>query len=174
VGFDAPRSPAPNADERELLLGFAAWQRSQVVAASHGLTEEQLRWTPDRRLLPIIGVINHLVHMEWRWIEGRCLGSPFPPRTDEFVVPPEVSIADVVDAYWQQAQRTEKIVRAATSLDTPCLGDEGDRGPAHVLLGFDEPIDLRWALLHVIEETAHHAGHADSTRELIDGTQMRA
>jgi hypothetical protein len=65
-------------------------------------------------------------------------------------------------------------VRAAPSLDAPCLGDEGDRGPAHVLLGFDQPIDLCWVLLHLIEETAHHAGHADSTREMLDGTKMRA
>jgi Protein of unknown function (DUF664) len=45
--------------------------------------------------------------------------------------------------------------------------------PAHVLLGLATPIDLRWVLLHLLEETAHHAGHADSTRELIDGTKTR-
>jgi hypothetical protein len=174
VAFGAPRSPRPNTDERELLLGFAAWQRAQVVATAAGLTDVQLRWTPDARLLPIIGVVNHLTHMEWRWIEGRYLGSPFPPRTEEFVLRRDVTGDDVIDAYWQQAQRTEEIVRAAPSLDAPCLGDEGGRGPAHVLLGFDEPIDLRWALLHVIEETAHHAGHADATREMLDGTKMRA
>ncbi|HWS48265.1 MAG TPA: DUF664 domain-containing protein [Acidimicrobiia bacterium] len=37
-----------------------------------------------------------------------------------------------------------------------------------------EPIDLRWTVLHLIEETAHHAGHADATRELIDRRRMRA
>ena len=30
--------------------------------------------------------------------------------------------------------------------------------------------DLRWVLLHLIEETARHAGHVDATRELLDGT----
>ncbi len=64
-----------------------------------------------------------------------------------------------IDAYWQQAQRTETIVRAAATLDGPCLGDEGGRGPAHLLLG-SIPITLRWVLLHLVEETAHHAGHA--------------
>jgi hypothetical protein len=174
VGFAAPRSPSPTTDERELLLGFASWQRAQVVATADGLTEAQLRWTPDARLLPIIGVINHLAHMEWRWVEGRYLGSGFPSRTEEFVVGDDVTGAQVVDAYWRQAERTEAIVRAAPTLDAPCLGDEGGRGPAHVLLGFDEPVDLRWVLLHVIEETAHHAGHADATREMLDGTKMRA
>jgi hypothetical protein len=133
VGFAAPRSPSPTTDERELLLGFASWQRAQVVATADGLTEAQLRWTPDARLLPIIGVINHLAHMEWRWVEARYLGSGFPSRTEEFVVGDDVTGAQVVDAYWRQAERTEAIVRAAPTLDAPCLGDEGGRGPAHVL-----------------------------------------
>ncbi|MGK2948569.1 MAG: DUF664 domain-containing protein [Acidimicrobiales bacterium] len=111
--------------------------------------------------------------MEWRWVEGRYLSSEFPPRTEEFTVAPEVTGADLIEAYWQQAQRTETIVRAARTLDAPCLGDEGGRGPAHQLLGFDRPVTLRWLLLHLVEETAHHAGHADATREMLDGMKMR-
>ena len=59
------------------------------------------------------------------------------------------------------------------SLIVACIGQEGDFPAAHVLLGHSEPLDLRWVVLHLIEETAHHAGHADSTRELIDGKKMR-
>ena len=173
MGFARPQSPAPGADERELLLGYIRWQREQVVATADGLTEEQLRWTPDGRLLPIIGIINHLAHMEWRWIEGRYLGSPFPAREEEFALGPEITGDKVIEDYWTQAQRTESIVRAAPDLAAPCLGEEGGRGPAHALLGFDRPVDLRWVLLHLVEETAHHAGHADSTREMLDGVKMR-
>jgi hypothetical protein len=174
MGFNYPPvDPEPASAERELLLGYARWQREQVVATAHGLNEEQLRWTPDGRLLPILGVINHLMHMEWRWIEGRYLGSEFPDRHEEFLLDDGVTGQGVIDAYWQQSQRSERIVRAAPSLDVPCLGDEGGRGAAHVLFGFAEPVDLRWVLLHIIEETAHHAGHADATRELLDGTRMR-
>jgi hypothetical protein len=174
VSFHEPRPPVPTADEVELLLGFARWQREQVVATATGLTDEQLRWTPDGRLLPILGVINHLTHMEWRWVEGRYLGTEFPARQDEFSLGPAITGAEVIDAYARQAQRTERVARAAPSLTAPCLGDEGGRGPAHRLLGFAQPIDVRWVLLHIIEETAHHAGHADSTREMLDGTKMRA
>jgi hypothetical protein len=174
MGFDPPRTPVPNGDERELLLGYIRWKREQVVATADGLTEAELRWTPDGKLLPIIGVVNHLAHMEWRWIEGRYLGSDFPPREEEFALGDAVTGADVVETYWRQAQRTEAAVRAAPSLQVPCLGDEGGRGPAHGLLGFDEPVDLRWVLLHILEETAHHAGHADATREMLDGKKMRA
>jgi hypothetical protein len=173
MGFGAPHSPPPGTDERELLLGFIRWQREQVVATADGLTEAELRWTPERRLLPIIGVVNHLARMEWRWIEGRYLGSTFPTREEEFALGDAITGAEVVDAYSQQAQRTEAIVRAAPSLTVSCLGDEAGRGPAHLLLGFDVPVDLRWVLLHVLEETAHHAGHADSTREMLDGRRMR-
>jgi Protein of unknown function (DUF664) len=174
MGFGALGSPPPGVDEREVLLGFIRWQREQVVVTADGLTEDELRWTPDGRLLPIIGVVNHLTHMEWRWVEGRYLGSEFPSREEEFSLGPEVTGAEVVDAYWRQSQRTEAVVRAAPTLEAPCLGDEGGRGPAHVLLGFRDLIDLRWVLLHVLEETAHHAGHADSTREMLDGKKMRA
>jgi uncharacterized damage-inducible protein DinB len=171
--FNAPRAPAPSSDEAGILLGFIRWQREQVVAAADGLTEDQLRWTPDGRLLPIIGVINHLAHAEWRWVEGRYLGSEFPDREEEFTITLDTTGAEVIDAYWQQSQRTERVVRAAPSLDVPCLGEEGGTGPAHLLLGFDAPITLRWVLLHLIEETAHHAGHADATREMLDGSKLR-
>jgi hypothetical protein len=174
VAFSLPTTPDSNSDEREVLLGYIRWQREQVVATANGLTEAELRWTPSDHLLPIIGIINHLTHMEWRWVEGRYLGSEFPARTDEFSVPDDLSGVQAIDAYWQQALRTERIVRDAPSLEVACLGDEHGRGPAHVLFGFDRPIDLRWVLLHLLEETAHHAGHADSTREMLDGRKMRS
>ena len=168
-----PVLPRPRNDEREVLLEFLRWKREQVVATTVGLSEEQLRWTPDGRLLPILGIVNHLAHMEWRWIEGRYLRSEFPPRqANEFVVPTDLTGASVIDAYFAQAARTEAIIREAESLELPCIGDEGGRGAVHELFGFDEPVDLRWVLLHVIDDTAHHAGHADSTREMLDGKRM--
>lgn len=177
VAFGPPQVPAPSADEREVLLGFLRWKRAQVVATAEGLTDAQVRWQPTAesgvRLLPILGILNHLSSMEWRWVEGRYLGSPFPPRqADEFHPPDDVTLASVLEAYAAQADRIESIVRAAPSLDVPCVGEEGRRGPVHAIFGFDEPVSLRWVLLHVIDDTSHHAGHADSTRELLDGRRM--
>jgi hypothetical protein len=74
----------------------------------------------------------------------------------------EVTLADVIDAYRARQARTESIVRSAPDLDVACTGS--DRQPT------PHGLDLRWVLLHLIEETAHHAGHADSTREMLDGT----
>ena len=170
--FEEP-IPVPTNDERELLLRFLRRQRAEVIASADGLTEEQARWTPDGALLPIVGILNHLTHVESRWIDGRYLRRPFPSRSEEFHLDGELSLTQVVDAYRARGKQTDHIVSEAPSLETACLGQEGDGPPAHVLLGLPEPLDLRWVLLHLIEETAHHAGHADSTRELIDGKKMR-
>ena len=170
--FRSPRVIIPTTDERELLLRFLHRQREEVVATADGLSDDQARWSPGGRLLPIVGIINHLVKVEWRWIAGRYLQCEFPPRTDEFH--DQRPLADVVAAYWDQAQQTDAAIRAAPSLDAPCLGREGDYPAAHLLLGLNQPLDLRWVVLHLIEETAHHAGHADATREMLDGKKMRA
>jgi len=74
-------------------------------------------------------------------------GAPFPERGEEFVVGPDRSIDEVVGAYRERARRTEDVVRAAPSLDVPCLGREGTGEPVHVLLDLREPIDLRWVIL---------------------------
>jgi hypothetical protein len=170
VSFD----PAPpTSDERELLLGFLARQRAEVMAAARGLDDAQAAWTPDGRLLPMGGIVHHLSHVVARWIDGRYLGEPFALRSEEVRPSPPPPIAEVLEHYRDRAVRTAAVVRAAADLDVPCLGREGDLPPAHELLGFERPLDLRWVLVHLIEETAHHAGHADATRELLDGTKTR-
>ena len=124
MSFALPSTVVPTSDERELLLRFLHRQREEVVATAEGLSDDDARWTPDGRLLPIVGIINHLTHAEWRWIEGRYLGREFPPRTDEFA-PDSPTIDGVRAAYWAQAQSTDEIVRAAPSLEAPCVGREG-------------------------------------------------
>jgi len=160
----------PSSDEREVFLTYLRAKRGDVVRSAEGLDEDQLRWTPEGRLLPIIGIINHLAHVEQRWIDGRYLGMPFGVRTDEFTVDRSLTGAAAIAAYDARAGATEASVRAAGDLSAPCLGREGDGPPVHELLGLSGPVDLRWVLLHLVEETAHHAGHADATREMLDGT----
>jgi len=80
------------------------------------------------------------------------------PSEDEFspAPGPEFGVAQAVAAYRARAAATDAFARAAPSLAEPCL-----RGHER---------DLRWVLLHLINETGRHAGHADATRELLDGT----
>jgi uncharacterized damage-inducible protein DinB len=159
--FTAPTGPEPTGDERELLLRFLQTQRELVVWATADLTDEQARWRPDGdRLIALIGIVNHLVHVERRWIDGSYARQPVDARDEgEFTVV-DRTLGEVVGAYAQRAEDTERTVRAAPSLEVPCVTPPGFMSDA---------IDLRWVLLHLIEETAHHAGHADATRELLDG-----
>lgn len=163
-------APHPTSDERELLLGFLQWKRELVLEKADGLTEAQLRWTPPGGLVPLIGIVNHLAHVEWRWLNGRYLCEPFPARTEEWIVPEDVTYDDVRARYAARAATTASIVRAATSLDEPLLGCEGDGPPLEGIFGWSAPADLRYCVLHLIEETAQHAGHADATRELLEAT----
>jgi hypothetical protein len=150
-------------DERELLLSILDIQREHVIRTVKGLSEEQVRWHPDDALLPLIGIVNHLTRVEWRWIDGRYLRAEVTKDDDEFIVLADRTIEDVVAAYRARAEKTARAVLGA-SITAPCLGGPGQ--PPR------PGIDLRWVLLHLIQETAHHAGHADATRELLDGSRM--
>jgi hypothetical protein len=160
--FDPPFDVEPTSDERELLLRYLQLQRELVVSATVDLTEEQARWRPaGGELIPLIGIVNHLTHVETRWIDGSYARQPVKWRSEEeFSVGRERTLAEVIEAYAQRAATTARVVRSAPGLDAPCVPPPG--------FPFDT-IDLRWVLLHLVEETAHHAGHADATREMLDG-----
>ena len=148
--------PAGNPDERELLLSWLTYLRGAVVRDIEGLTEAEARWTPEGALISVLGVMNHLTHVEWRWIDGGMLGAAVSRSESECAPGPELTVADALAAYGERTSATERVVRSLP-LSTPCGREEGT--------------DLRWVLLHLINETARHAGHADATRELLDGTK---
>ena len=120
-----------------------------------GLTEEQARWRPDGSLICLLGIVSHLTHVEWRWIDGGILGEEVSRSEEEFTPGPELTVETALDAYRERAAKTEAAVQSHP-LSQPCR--------------FAENADLRWVLLHLINETARHAGHADATRELLDRT----
>ncbi len=151
-----PGFPGGNADERELFLRWLGFLRGAVVRKVQGLSEDQARWTPNGSLISLLGIVNHLTHVEWRWIDGGMLGEQVGRSEQEFTPGPELTVGAALLAYQQRAAATDAAVRSMASLVEPC-----SRG---------EDTDLRWVLLHLINETARHAGHADATRELLDGT----
>jgi uncharacterized damage-inducible protein DinB len=147
--------PAGNADERELLLSWLDFLRGAVLRKVEGIDDAQARWRPEGRLISLLGIVNHLAHVEWRWIDGGMLGEMVSRSEDEFSPGAELTIVAAVAAYRVRAAATNAAVRAMRSLGVLCQREEGT--------------DLRWVLLHLINETARHAGHADATRELLDG-----
>ena len=150
-----PGFPTGNPDERELLLSWLDFLRGAVIRKIEGTSDRDAHWTPEGRLISLVGVVNHLTGVEWRWIDGQMLGHDVSRTEEEFHPGPELTVDAAVAAYRQRAARTNAAVRALPSLTEPCLTDDGT--------------DLRWVLLHLINETARHAGHADATRELLDG-----
>jgi uncharacterized damage-inducible protein DinB len=153
-----PEFPEPTEDERELLLRWLAFLRGGVLRNIEGLSDDQARWTPAGTLIPLIGVVNHLTQVEWRWIDGHMRGQETSRSEEEFRPAEELTVTEAVAAYQERARATEAAVRAMPSMTEPTREDD------------EWHADLRWVLLHVINETARHAGHADAVRELLDGT----
>jgi hypothetical protein len=151
VGF-----PEGSPDERELFVQWLDYLRGAVLRNLDGLDDEQARWTPDGRLLPLLGIVNHLTRVEWRWIDGGFRGADVSRSELEFRPGPELGVAGAVAAYRAQASSTDAAVR------TIPLTEVGG--------GWAAGRDLRFVVLHLLHETARHAGHADAVRELLDGT----
>lgn len=156
--------------DRVLLLRQLSAQRQHILTQIDGLSDRQLRsavlpsgWTP-------LGLLRHLTLSDERyWFDVVMGGAPLDYWPDganaDWLVGPDEVAGDVVDAYRVAIARSDAII-AGLGLDDPPARPEpwwGDAG-----LAFP---DLRTVLLHVIIETATHAGHLDVARELIDGRQ---
>jgi uncharacterized damage-inducible protein DinB len=150
IGF-----PRPNPDERELYLSWLNYLRGVVLRKLEGVSDDGGRWTPEGALIPLLGIINHLTHVEWRWIDGAMRGEQVSRSEEEFRPGAELTVDRAVAAYRARGAATDAYVRASPSLEQ---------------ISVDGDVDLRWVLLHLVNETARHAGHADATRELLDGT----
>jgi uncharacterized damage-inducible protein DinB len=146
--------PRGHADDLELYLDWLGYLRGAVIRKVEDLTDDQARWTPSGALISLLGIVNHLTRVEWRWIDGSLRGAAVERHEDEFTPGPELSVRDALAAYRERAAATDQAARSMP-LTTPTREGEGT--------------DLRWVLLHLINETARHAGHADATRELLDG-----
>jgi hypothetical protein len=156
--------------EDRALLDFLAAQRAAVLSIVAGLDEEAWHrsvvpsgWTPA-------GLVEHLGGAEWHWFQGVVTGAvPEPPPGDEELTPYDPTAALVSDrpsaeiiAFYRDQCAQSDAVLAVTPLSARPRGKHG--APEQ-----DEPPDVRWVVLHMIEETARHAGHLDIARELLDG-----
>jgi uncharacterized damage-inducible protein DinB len=149
-------------DEKQSLQVSLDRHRDVVLWKLEGLTDGQLR----RRMTPsgtsLLGLVKHLASVEYGWFcesFGRDT-EPLPfdsedPEADLRVQPHETTAA-IVAFYGRARTAADRVI------------DEFDvehRGKAW----FGDAVTLRWVLIHMIEETARHAGHMDILRELIDG-----
>jgi uncharacterized damage-inducible protein DinB len=162
-----PGNVAALTDERALLLAFLAQQRTAVRNAAFGLTEEQARATPTPSALSVGGLVKHVAAMETSWtdlIRQRPHEGNVEDYADGFRLLPHETLDGTLAAYDAVARDTEALL-SGRSLDDPVPVPKG-------VPWFPQDIDawsVRWVLLHLIEETARHAGHADIVREAVDG-----
>ncbi len=155
--------------ERESLLAWLDYHRETLAMKCDGLSADQ--WC--RRSVPpssmsLIGLVRHMADVERNWFQrvlsglGDDVAGPIfyqrvvNPDGDFDDVDPTTVEADI--ATWRREIAAADVVIAGIDLDdrrSSALGNE---------------FDLRWVLIHMIEEYARHNGHADLLREAIDGT----
>ena len=156
--------------EKQALQSFLDYQRASVRAIVAGLDEEAWHrsvvpsgWTPT-------GLVQHLGDAERHWFQQVVTGSEVDLPGDEDRPPydPDAPFicdrpaAQVLAYYRQHCERSDEVL-TRTPLSAAPRGSHGDPDTD------EQPADLRWVVLHMIEETARHAGHLDIARELLDG-----
>ncbi|WP_181780699.1 DinB family protein [Pseudonocardia pini] len=157
-------------DEKTDLLTALAKHRFLFRYTVQGLTDAQAALTPTASELCLGGLIKHVMSCEQGWItfvlEGPAsmefTADSFEEHANSFRMLPGETLAGLLAEYEAIAARTEAVVRDLPSLD---LAHPLPEAP-----WFTEPAwSARRVLVHVIAETAQHAGHADILRETIDG-----
>jgi uncharacterized damage-inducible protein DinB len=161
-----PGAVRPVTDERDALLAYLAQQRHALRVTVHGLSREQATATPTVSACSIAGLIKHAAWTERAWMvetvgQREVAGRDYEA---EFRLADGESVASVLALYDEVAAETEAIVAAIPDLGQPVPVPDAPWFPKDV-----EAWSVRWVLLHLIEETARHGGHADIIRETIDG-----
>jgi hypothetical protein len=163
-------NPEARGDERGALLAFIAEQRGGLRRTLLGLTEEQALATPTAGELSLAGLLKHVAETEQGWVARAQQIAPDTERAaetwgDSFRLVGDETVKGALDYYDDVARRTEEFFHAVPSLDDmfPLPPDPWYFGcPA---------VSVRWLGLHLIRETARHAGHADIIRESLDGAK---
>jgi hypothetical protein len=172
-----PGTVPPVADERDGLLKYIAQQRAGIRYSAYGLTEEQIRMTPTDSTICIGGLIKHVTSCERGWVDT-MLQREKPQSVEEAAaaygadwrVNDDDTLVGLLADYEACARETEEAVASIDDLSMPVpVPRDAPWFPKDV-----DAWSARWVLLHLVEEVARHAGHADIIRENIDGATMYA
>ncbi len=172
-------APAP---ERADLLESLTLHRYLLLQTAAGLTDEQARACPTESDLSVGGIIKHVAGVEQSWARFMVEGAAEEPDTEWYNPDPAVAqawqdgfrllesetLAEVIADYQRIAAETDRLVVEIEDLDRsfPLPPAPWFTPGAHR--------SVRRTILHVIAETAQHAGHADIIRETIDGAKTMA
>jgi uncharacterized damage-inducible protein DinB len=176
VRVDEHGRPEPPYDSAEAatLLGFLDYQRATLQRKCRGLSDEQLRVALPPSPITLGGLLKHLACVEDSWFTETVGSQPLPEpwASVDFEADPDwdwhSAAADSGDALrelWaERVDRSRGIIEAQLS-----EGEDAALSQTHPAWGRQDPVSLRWVLVHMIEEYARHNGHADLIRESIDG-----
>jgi Protein of unknown function (DUF664) len=155
--------------ERDSLGQYLDYQRETILLKTDGLTKEHLAQKIPSSDLTLAGILYHLALVEEDWFEVDFLG--LPSRADfagiDWKADPDYEFRTALERdpgwlrrrYEDACNRSREVFAGAGSLNDVSVKP----------LRNGKPFTLRWVMLHLIEETARHAGHADLLREAIDG-----
>jgi hypothetical protein len=156
--------------ERADLVESLRKHRSFLRYTARGLSDEQAGLRPTASELCIGGIIKHVTQMEELWtrfiVEGTDAAAPPEDYTawiEAWQMLPTDSLEAILERYDDVAARTDELIAALPSLD------DGHALPEAPWFQPGSRWSARRALLHIVAETAQHAGHADIIRESIDG-----
>ena len=155
--------PPKTADERDTLVAVLNENRATLLWKLEGLTRKQAMESPVGSGTSLLGLVKHLAWVEqWWFVDFIGGGSPDYPWTDDdpdadFRIEDDETIESISQLYMDSVAAANEVIAAAPNLE---VTGEAKNGPR----------SLRWVLVHMVEETARHAGHADIIREQIDGT----
>ncbi|HEX6676257.1 MAG TPA: DinB family protein [Actinomycetes bacterium] len=169
--MDVPgRTKTPIAvGEMDSLRAFLDFHRATLLWKLEGLSKEEATRPHVPSGTNLLGLVKHLTYVERYWFGIFFAGLDLPlPRFDEdpdaeWRVGPDETVEQVVAAYRAETERSRELVADASP-------DDRGRGKVVRRDGPASNFSLRWIMLHMIEETARHNGHADFLRELTDGT----
>lgn len=163
MGFDAVEQTA---GERRMLAGWLDFHRSTLERKCEGLQPEEMkRRSVPPSTLSLLGLVRHMADVERHWFQRILAGDSVAPlywtRADTDADFNDVAAADSdadFAAWHAEVDKSRKILADHDDLDTLAVATHKDSA-----------VNLRWILVHMIEEYARHNGHADLLRETIDG-----
>lgn len=159
---DFPAAP----DERSTMLVMLDYVRDTAVFKVEGMNEDDFRHAPLKTspLTNPASLLNHLRWVEAYWFEevmaGTDIDAPWTAEDPdgEMTVALTMTLAEVLAGYAAQRELSDAVIKAR-DLDDLAVRNKGK-----------EHHNLRWIVLHLIEETARHNGHLDLLREMADGS----
>jgi len=153
------QKPPRAVGEREILRAAWQFQRDSLVRKVTGVSEADARRSPVGSGTTLLWLVQHTCYAERIWVRARFAAEEIAVAGDTV---PSATLPEAVAVYEAEWTLVDAIVEAHDL-------DEAMPNPN----GGDTPVTLRWIVVHLIEEVARHAGHADILRELLDGDTGR-